>query len=104
MVSFSRSSRLPLPPFLSLRCTLVVLSRSYLVLIASKVCNLAAPAFLGAATDAVMQGHIPWSAAIAYGLLRFGGSAFEELQRLVYLNVKQVGQAVWSPFHCALLH
>ena len=58
----------------------------------SKACNLVAPAFLGTATDALVRRDLPacFSAVITFGVLRLLVSVFEELQRLVYLRVKEV--------------
>lgn len=55
----------------------------------SKVANLLAPIYLGAATDQLVAGQFPAGAIIAYGVLRFLVSLFEEGQRLIYLQVKQ---------------
>lgn len=58
----------------------------------SKVCNIAAPAFLGYATDQITRGDL--KAAInnllLFVTLRFLTSVFDESQRLVYLRVKEV--------------
>jgi ATP-binding cassette subfamily B protein len=65
--------------------------RSFGVLGLSKVCSVAAPAYLGVATDGLLRGDAgaAASAILLYGVLRFGVSAFEEAQRLVYLRVKE---------------
>lgn len=66
----------------------------FLALAISKGCNIAAPAFLAFATDALTQSPPDWGGSarsiIAFGMLRLGVSAFEEIQRLVYLRVKEV--------------
>ena len=58
----------------------------------SKACNLAAPSFLGLATDALVRRDVSscFTNVLVFGLLRFAVSVFEELQRLVYLRVKEV--------------
>jgi hypothetical protein len=64
----------------------------FLFLGLSKACNLAAPSFLGIATDALVRKDLPGAvrAILMFGVLRLSVSIFEEAQRLVYLRVKEV--------------
>lgn len=63
---------------------------SFALLGLSKLFNLAAPIYLGLATDAIIHGSLPVYYIIMFGSLRFLVSLMEEAQRLVYLRVKQV--------------
>ena len=75
----------------------------FLALAASKVCNLVGPVFLSMAVDRLGErvqnnnlgtvsdlGDWPWEDLCIYGVLNFGGRAFLELQRYLYLSVKEV--------------
>lgn len=61
----------------------------YTFLIASKGCNIAGPAYLGSAVNKLTRGELPTSDILAFVILRFMVSVFEELQRYVYLRVKE---------------
>lgn len=76
---------------------------------ASKVCGVASPLFLGRATDKLLRGQLPAGDLVAFGALRFGVSAFEEAQRLVYLRTKEAAYlttaaAVFAHLHALSLH
>ena len=55
----------------------------------SKACNLLAPLYIGEAAQALAGGRVPYAEVGVYCALRFGSSALSELQRLVYIRVKQ---------------
>lgn len=61
----------------------------YTFLIASKGCNIAGPAYLGSAVNKLTRGELPTADILAFVILRFMVSVFEELQRYVYLRVKE---------------
>lgn len=63
---------------------------SFVALGLAKACTIVSPSYMGAATDALLRGEFPVGPLVAFALLRFAASAFEEVQRLVYLRVKQV--------------
>ena len=56
----------------------------------SKTCGILSPYYLGRATDELLHNVNPISSVLAYTLLRFAVSFFEEIQRLVYLRTKEV--------------
>lgn len=61
-------------------------------LILSKLCNIYAPIWLGEATQKLigLPRTLPVAGIVAYSLLRFGTSLGNELQRYVYLRVKEI--------------
>ncbi|TDH68920.1 hypothetical protein CCR75_000274 [Bremia lactucae] len=64
---------------------------TYLVLILSKLANLAAPLFMASATNALVAKNSSkaiWDLAI-FSFLMLTSKLFKELQSLIYLNVKQ---------------
>lgn len=61
----------------------------YLCLILSKVCGLAGPAYLGRAVNLLAAGENPIAEIVIFSLLRFAVSCFDEMQRYVYLRVKE---------------
>jgi ABC-type multidrug transport system fused ATPase/permease subunit len=92
-LTFSRFMRIVRPYFLPSGFRERIAAAScFLFLGLSKACNLAAPTFLGMATDALVRKDLDAAvrAVLLFGLLRFLVSIFEELQRLVYLRVKEV--------------
>lgn len=56
----------------------------------SKATNIVAPVFLGLGTDKLVNGTVPIFELLAFAILRFLTSVFDESQRLVYLRVKEV--------------
>ncbi|RYG56336.1 ABC transporter ATP-binding protein/permease, partial [archaeon] len=78
------------PPYVACYVALLCMRCSFAFLGLSHVCNLVAPALLGSAMDALLRGVLPVSQLVIFGVLRFGVAAFDQLQRLVYLRVKQV--------------
>lgn len=56
----------------------------------SKACGVASPLFLGRATDALVRGRLPVLELLVFGALRFGVTALEEAQKIVYLRTKEV--------------
>jgi ABC-type multidrug transport system fused ATPase/permease subunit len=82
---------------------------SFVALGLSKICELTSPIFLGKAMDAMTRQEFPLMDLIIYGILRFGVSTFEEVQRLVYLRVKQAAYhetavAAFRHVHSLSLH
>ncbi len=61
-------------------------------LIFSKFANIYAPYWMGKATESLVSVpvELPVAAIVAYSVFRFGTSAGGELQRFVYLRVKEV--------------
>ena len=57
---------------------------------AAKVCSIMGPVYLGNATDQLAAGHFPVKALILFCSLAFGSKGFNELQRIIYLRVKEV--------------
>ena len=62
---------------------------TFFVMAGSKTCNLFAPLYIGAAAQTLSNGHVPYRELGTYCALRFGSSALSELQKLVYIGVKQ---------------
>eukprot|EP01138_Halocafeteria_seosinensis_P007431 gb/GECG01007596.1/.p1 GENE.gb/GECG01007596.1/~~gb/GECG01007596.1/.p1 ORF type:complete len:692 (+),score=88.52 gb/GECG01007596.1/:1-2076(+) len=57
---------------------------------AAKVCSIMGPVYLGNATDELAAGTFPVTSLILFSGLAFGSKGFNELQRIIYLRVKEV--------------
>ena len=66
---------------------------TWVFVVASKVCSLWAPIFIGQAATAVASGNLPAALkySILYGVLSLLARLFKEAQSLVYLRVAQAG-------------
>ena len=62
---------------------------TFFVLGGSKACNLFSPLYIGAAAQVLSDGRVPYREVGAYCGLRFASSFFSELQKIIYLGVKQ---------------
>ena len=62
---------------------------TFLVMAGSKACNLLAPLSIGAAAQKLSDGSVPYTELAMYCGFRFGSSALSELQKLIYIRVKQ---------------
>ena len=62
---------------------------TFVVMAASKSCNLFAPLYIGQAAQTLAGGSVPYSDLGTYCALRFAASALKEVQSLVYIRVKQ---------------
>jgi hypothetical protein len=52
--------------------------------------SIFAPIFVGRATSKLVQGVFPVTEIVGYGLMKLGTSTGGEMQRLIYLRVKEV--------------
>jgi len=62
---------------------------TFLIMGGSKACNLFAPLAIGAAAQTLSDGAVPYRELSTYCAFRFGSSALSELQKLIYIGVKQ---------------
>ena len=63
---------------------------TFIVLIASKACNIISPIYIGLATqELVSKQVIPWGNLAVYCSTKFASVALRELQKVIYLGVKQ---------------
>lgn len=64
---------------------------TWLMVAASKTCNLIAPLFLSMATNELVNKNFSSAvkALLTYTVLRFASSTFKELQSIIYIKVKQ---------------
>ena len=62
---------------------------TFVVMGASKACNLFAPLYIGQAAQTLAGGTVPYAELATYCALRFASSALKEVQSLVYIRVKQ---------------
>ena len=81
----------------------------FLLLGCSKVCGILSPLYLGRATDLLLRGDFPWQPILLFAFLRFGSSACDEMQRLVYLRTKevayrQIAGTTFAHLHSLSLH
>ena len=78
---------------------------TFFIMMSSKACNILAPLFIGQATQQlVTKGEVPWVYLFLYFLAGWLSGAFKELQKLVYLKVKQkafaeIAESTFSHLH-----
>lgn len=66
---------------------------TFVIMAGSKGCNLLSPLAIGRAAQTLADGRVPYADLGMYCALRFGSSALSELQKLVYIRVKQTAFA-----------
>eukprot|EP00943_MAST-04B_sp_MAST-4B-sp1_P008776 g8776.t1 len=65
---------------------------TFIVLISSKTCNIISPIYIGLATQQLISEQVvPWGYLAIYCSTKFASSALRELQKVIYLGVKQQG-------------
>lgn len=57
---------------------------------AAKASSILGPVYLGRATDSLGANDFPVKSLILFCFLGFGSKAFNELQRIIYLRVKEI--------------
>jgi ABC-type transport system involved in Fe-S cluster assembly fused permease/ATPase subunit len=74
-------------------CSKLQCAATFLVMAGSKTCNLLAPLEIGAAAQRLSDGELPVAELARYCAFRFGSTTLAEVQRLVYIKVKQTAFA-----------
>ena len=62
---------------------------TFFVMLGSKGCNLLAPLYIGQAAQVLSEGTVPYRDLAMYTTLRYLSGFLSELQKIIYLRVKQ---------------
>ena len=66
------------------------IAATFAIMAGSKACSILSPLFIGMATQRLSdEGVVPYREIVIYTALSFGSVALQQLQKLVYLGVKQ---------------